>query len=258
MSTPGDVRSTFWRRRDVLAAADGVTRSTIAERSGVSRSTVDRGVRELAASGLLRVDGGRCRRTAAGELLLRELARAAEVVGTAAAVADALAVLPDDAEMDPAMLADAEVARAGGEGADPVDRFVDHAEAAEECYIYAAFVVDRVVERYRRRVVDEGLSVTVAVAEEGLGRLVAAHRDRLRQFVRAEGLEMRRVPSVLPYSVQVTDPADPDRATAAVLAVDGDRSAYLGTRDETAVAWALGTFERAWADAEPLPVGDDG
>jgi predicted transcriptional regulator len=251
----GGPLATFWRRRGVLAAVDGTTRSAVADRADVSRSTVDRAVSDLVDAGLVRVTGDRCRRTAAGELLLTEFARTAGTVRSATGAAAALSVFPGSAEMDPAMLADAEVIRSGTDGADPVDRFVADAETADELYLYAAFVVDRVVERYRRRIVDEGLSVAVAVAEEGLGRLVAGHRDGLRQLVAADGLEMRRSRRVLPYSVQVTDPDDPGRATASVLAVDGTESAFLGTTDPEAVEWAFGTFERAWERADPLPVG---
>lgn len=111
-----DVLTLVANRIDVLALLEGnrVQKRTIVDELGYSRSTVNRAITKLANAGLVDDAPRGCRTTFVGKLVAD---RYREYVGDSAEVVNSrevLAPLPPESDLAPTVLADAEVAVAGG------------------------------------------------------------------------------------------------------------------------------------------------
>ena len=233
------------RRADLLGALDGraVRKPELEAELDVSRSTIDRGIRELEQRALVeRTDGG-YQRTLAGTLALEEYDRLRERVEGLARGGELLAALDRNADLDSAMLADATIVeRERTSPYRPVEELYDVVDAATEVRAFDLTVHPQQVGTYRRNV-ENGMETELVFTAEVIERLVADHGPAFEETVETNRVGLWQAPEELPYGLVVAETPD---GPVAVVVIYSDQGVvgYIRNDDPEAVAWARRRFER--------------
>lgn len=242
------------RRFDVLSTlSEGAARKpALTEQLDVSRSTVNRAVRELGERHLVeQTDAGHAL-TPAGRLLVEELDGFLADLSTLAEAGRLLACLPSEVEMSMAFLRDADVYPAtppAPTGA--LDPLRDALEQTAYCRCLSGSIADDgSVDRFRRRTADEEMSLDIVFDADVLSYLLADRQDALADFVEA-GDEVRRTDSI-PYSMALCETDDGGECHLVLFDDDGDIAGVIVNDTEPALAWASAAFERYREAATPL------
>jgi predicted transcriptional regulator len=235
-----DLLRTTVQRYDLLSVlgSEAVDKRDLPGRLDVSRSTVDRGVRELEEHGLVeRADGG-VRLTLAGRLVCREFDRTTERLGAITHARDLLDALPSDATVDPSVLAGADLVRPSPSSPyDPVSYQNDLVRGARRVKVCATAVVPPQVDIYQREVVEGSLELVLVATDPVLDRLVRDHGDALAESLATGRVEVYRTSEDLPYGVAVVETGEETEMYLTVYGDDGIAGTLGSDRDE-AVAWA--------------------
>ncbi len=243
------------RRGRVLRAAgpDGVRKRDLVDDLDVSRSTIDRGIRELEGIGLIERTDGKYRRTLCGRLALAEYDAFESRIDGLIEGSSVLSKLPPDADFDAAVLDGAEIVRAKRHSPHvPVSRLGDVVSRATHVRAMAPAVMPQQVETYRTGIVERGLTAEVVLSDAVVGRLVAAYPDALEEALETGRLSLRRTEESIPYSLLVADTPD-GREIGALVYGDSGVRAFVGNDDPAAVAWAEDCLAERWERAEPFP-----
>ncbi|MFD1515600.1 helix-turn-helix transcriptional regulator [Halomarina rubra] len=253
-----ETRSAFFdllrRRAPVIRELNtGPTpKPTVVERLDVSRSTVDRAVRELTAHDLVeRTDGG-FRTTLAGRLALETLDRIDDQVTGLRGALDVLSVLPRDASIPPSFFAGAAVVTPSPVAPHrPVERNAELLSWADHVRGLISAVSGQYVENYRSAI-DAGTTVELGFPTPVLQELVTTYGLAGDPVFEHDHVEVREIGGSLPCSVKIHE-CDGERvASLTVYGPDGLQG--LITNDAPrAVAWAESYIGRRWRDAERLP-----
>ena len=237
--------ATIGRRADLLGALDGraARKPELETELDVSRSTIDRGIRELEQRALIeRTDGG-YQRTLAGSLALEEYDRLRERVEGLARGGELLAALDRDVDLDSAMLAAATlIERERTSPYRPVEELYDIIDAATEVRAFDLTVHPQQADVYRRNV-EDGMVTELVLSAEVIERLVAAHATAFEATVETNRVGLWQATEELPYGLLVAEtPSGP----VAVVMVYSDRGVVgcIRNDDPEAVAWARQRFER--------------
>lgn len=254
----GDVstlRAALDRRHAVLEAVgtDVVNKRELTGRVSVSRSTVDRAVRELERLGLLeRADGG-FRRTAVGTLALHEYVRATERLAAIASSSHVLSALPTGVDVDVSVLIGADVVEATTDSPyEPVRYQNDLIRRADRIRGIATAVVPPQVELYRDEVVENGLEFTVVTVESTLDHLVSDYHETMVGVFDTGRFELYLTDEPIPYSLAV---AESSTGTEMFLSVYDDDGIVgtIGNASPDAVAWANEQIDAYIDGADPIP-----
>lgn len=246
--SPAAVLPVLGRREPLLSMLRDRPRSK-AELVGsldVSRSTVDRCIRELETARLVdRGDDG-FRLTLAGRLLFREYERYRDRAAGVFETLDLLAELPPETDLDAAGLRAADVTLAERTAPyRPAERYLAEVEAAERVDHITTAVGPQYVDVFRRAIVDGGLEVRLAATESVMRRLVADHDDVLADSFDTGRLAMREIDDHPGFSVGIVESGDSASVHYLVYTDEGIRGAIESTHPE-AVAFARTVFERYW------------
>lgn len=249
-----DIASVLATRHDVLRAVgdEGARKNELTDALDVSRSTVDRAVRELEEADLLAREAGRCRRTLAGNLALAEYDGYRRRLDGIVDGRELLAVLPPDARFDARVLADADIrvteAHAPYESVSPVSDLI---ERATRTRTVASGVIPQQVETYRRAILEDGLEAQFVVTDRVIEHVIETYDDALSEALATGRVEFRLTDEPMPYSVVVAETPDGTRVGVLVYGDAGVRGTVRND-DPAAVAWGLDLFERFWERAAPL------
>lgn len=252
-SPPADVVALVTRRRALLdALREGpASKPDLVAALDVSRSTVDRGVRELESAALVRRAAGTVRLTTPGRLCLRAHDRLHAATRGVDAARGLLEDLPAGSVPDPVLFEGATVVE-GTQAVPsrPLEVVSGYLEDAERVHAVSLSVVPRMVEQYRRAVTEDGTDVTMVVPEGVLSRLLEAHEDALAAVLEA-GASLHQVATEPPYGVLAVDrPSGP--VAALLVHGDGGLRGLVANDDPLAVAWAR-SYVQGWVDrATPL------
>jgi|AntRauMinimDraft_4_1070384.scaffolds.fasta_scaffold00024_83 predicted transcriptional regulator len=242
------------RRADLLAAVREQSRSkpALVDELAVSRSTVDRAVRELEAEGFVaRSDGVSL--TLQGRLALDSYETFAAHLRDLDTAETALATLPDGARVERALLRDATVVEATPvapqRATEAYRSLVDGASRVEG---YASALLDGNVQTFRDRIVEDNLEADLVLSPDVLDALVGSHGDAVADALDTGRLTLREASRRLSYSLMLVETA----ATTQVCALFYDDSGHTGLiRNDApeAVAWAEDVYEDLRGAADPLP-----
>lgn len=252
---PTEVMAVIARRGQVLRAVDteGVRKRTLVADLDVSRSTVDRSIRELEAIGFIeRADEGGYRRTLPGQLALDEYDNfTARVDGVLSSI-DVLSLLPVDAPCDTKILDDATVVLAERHSPHlPVNHLSDLISRATRVWSVAPAVLPQQVTVYHEQFQAGDLTAQMTLTDAVVERLVSAYGTELRESLQSGHLELRRTSQSLPYSLVAAEtPTGPEMGLL-VYADSGVRG-FIGNDDPEAVEWAKQQVESYWQSADPL------
>lgn len=233
------------RRADLLGALDGqaVQKPDLEAELDVSRSTIDRGIRELEQRALVERANGGYRRTLAGALALEEYDRLRERADGLARGGELLAALDRDADLDSAMLADATIVeRERTAPYRPVEELYDIVDAATSVRAFDLTVHPQQVDTYRRNV-EGGMEAELVLTTEVVERLVADHANEFEETVDTDRVGLWQATEELPYGLVIAE--TPDGPVAAVM-IYSDQGVVGCIRNDhpEAVVWARRRFER--------------
>jgi len=241
-------------REELLRRIDDAPRekSALVEATGVSRSTVDRGVRELEAAGLVeRYDGG-YRRTAAGRIAIEAYDDLVETFAGLAESRNAVRDLPPDTPLDPVVVRDASVAVATPpDPGRPTRVQRDLVERATHQRLLAPTALPQHVAMYGRQIGSEDFTGEFLITSDVLELLVENYRDELEDALAGGGVQFRETDSLPPYGLSISE--TPTGRVAGVLVYTASGvSAFLEADSARAVEWAEELFEDHWSDARPI------
>jgi predicted transcriptional regulator len=255
----GDVstlRAALDRRHAVLDAAgpDVVDKRELTARLSVSRSTVDRGVRELERLGLLeRVDGG-YRRTVVGTLALREYERATKRLEAISASADVISHLPSDVDIDVSVLLDAEVLVPTQESPFQAMSYMnDMIRRADRFRICATAVIPPQIDLFHREVVENGLELTGVTSEQSFDVLVSSYREEVVEALETGLYDVYVTDEPIPYGVVAAEGPDGPEMCISFCGDEGIAGTIANDSPE-AVAWANERIDDYVETAEPVPL----
>lgn len=259
---PTEVMAVVARRGTVLrnVDTDGIRKYKLVDELAVSRSTIDRAIRELEAIGFVeRSNDGSYRRTLPGRIALDEYdSFAARIDGLVSSV-DVLSLLPVDAPCTAEILEDATVVLAERHSPHaPVSHLSDLINRSTEVYAIAPAVLPQQVTVYHENLTGGNLTARVVVTDAVIERLVSAYGAKLEEALNTGKLALRQSDASLPYSLIVAETADGPEMGLLIYADSGVRG-LIRNDDPEAVRWARQQVDDYWESALPLsvPSSDD-
>lgn len=254
MSPSVDTIELVARRADLLRELrDGVdAKPDLADALAVSRSTVDRAVRELEAEDYVRRTDALAL-TLKGHLVLSAYEEFAENVDALDEAEHAIDTLPVDARVNDVLFRGGEVVEADGVAPQrATERFLELVEDAERIRGYASAILDSTVPTYRRRIVEDDLQVELVVAPEVLDVLVSKYGDAVAEARTTDNITLFRADGGLSYSLMLVDDGSKTHVCALFYDENGN-TGLLRNDDPEAVVWASGVYADVRAAAESLP-----
>lgn len=253
---PSEVMAVVARRGDVLRAlADGGERKCeLDERLDVSRSTIDRGVRELEGLGLVeRADEGYYR-TLSGSLALDEYDRFRSRMGGVLDAREVFSPLPNDADVDAAVVDGADIVLADRHSPlRPARHQIDIVERATHVRAFASAVLPQHVDAYYDGIVNRGMNAEIILSTPVMERVVADHDDKFHDSLQTGRVDLRQLDRDLPYSLMVASTPDGPVMGMLVYVQEGIKG-FVGNDSPEAVAWARARLDDYWAEASLVPV----
>ena len=224
----------------------------LADELSVSRSTVDRAVRNLEAHDFV-TRGESVALTLEGRLALDAFERFTGSVDSLDDASNVLDPLPRTTTLDVALLRDATVVTPGRDAPErPSASFLEEAERATAIRGYASAVLPSVAPVFYERVVDHGATVDLTLPESVLEELLATHGDLVDAALDSGRLTLRTATDTLDYSLLVLEQDDRTLASALVYGNSG-LEGVVKNDDDDAVRWADRTCDRLREAAEDLP-----
>lgn len=245
------LQQTLISRRDLLACLDheAATKPEIVERCAISRSTVDRGLNRLQREGVVaRGSKGRYELTLFGTIVLRDVERMLDRLDRLVTVRDQLATLDEASDPDPAFFQDARVTHADGLGVEEaISAFGD---ATSVRLLNPPFPLLFMGLR-SDATADDWPEIDVYLRHEVMADVLNAN-PQFGATIAATGMRLYEVDSVPPFSIALLE--HPDSPPASLVFVDSSEgTAVIEARTPEAVEWGESLFDRATADAEPVP-----
>lgn len=252
-SEPGDAMTLLTHRRQLLKAVeDGpADKQALVEEVGVSRSTVDRAVRELEEAGLVSRTGGTVSLTTSGRVALLAHDRLADTIRGLGAASDLMRHLPVDLVPDPVIFQGGTVVEGTPEVPQrPATTLSELVSECDELRGVALSVEPELVTAGRNAIVERDADMTVVVPETVVARLLGAHADALEDSLEG-GIDLRQTDRDVPFGVMVFDRPTSPIAALLVYGESGLRGIVTNERDP-AVAWARQYVETWLQRADPL------
>lgn len=252
-SEPGDAMALLTRRRALLdAIAVGSTdKQTLVADVGVSRSTVDRGVRELEEVGLVERSAGTVSLTTSGRVALKAHDRLSDTVRGLSVSSDLLQHLPQDSPPDPVIFQGGSVVESTASVPQrPASTVSEMVATADELRGVALSVEPELVTAGRDAIVDRDMDMTIVVPEEVVARLLGAHEEALEDSLEG-GIDLRQTTQDVPFGVMVFDD---EEGAEVVLLVYGESGLQGIVRNDRAPALAWGRqYVENWIErGDPL------
>lgn len=247
------LREVLARRHELLArlAAGRADKPTLVDELPVTRSTVDRGIRDLEEVDCVDRVGGEFRASPAGRAALNAFETYADATDGVARAACLLTYLPPDVTLPPQVLAGAEV-RVADEHApeqvtDPVGRA---AETADRVRGTAPVLYSRYLDSLAT-IVQDGIEFEAVVARgvaESADDIDTERASRIRQ---SENYKSYVTDKELPYAVMLTE-SDGEWTLFIVVYDAGAPRGVVMNDSEAAVEWGHEHYQTVRADAEPF------
>jgi predicted transcriptional regulator len=264
MDASEEVVDVVTRRSAVLAHLDGTTadRAALVEQLDVSRSTVNRSLRELESLGFVTRTDGEFTASTTGRVVADLYREFLTVLSTTVDAEPLLSAVPPTAAVSPAMLRGGEVRLAEPPTPyEPIERVTELVTGAET-YRTLSPAVTRLdsVDRIADAIIDGSLDAEVVFEASAAEQVRTARPDAVRKAMASDQFAMYATAD-LPYGLSIVRTSETSHA---VLVVYGPESEFRGVvinDSAAAVDWAEDVYRRHRAAATELPPpeeGDDG
>lgn len=253
-SVSADLHDLLSRRGPLLNELVGSpkTKPELVEAVGVSRSTIDRAVRELESADLVSRSEGTVALTTRGALLLDVQQYFTEVVTNIDAVTQILSDIPVADRPHFTQFGQATIVTGSGAAPhEPVEFLKQELDEARSVRAVTLSVIPALVEQVRGRVLDGDLAVDMVVSDAVLDRLISSHQDALEATLDREEMSLYRTDTGLPYGVSVVERTE-GRSSFLVLQGDGGIGALVRSDAPAAIAWADDLIDRVRDQADPV------
>lgn len=252
-SAPQGAMTLLTNRRSVLdvISRGASDKQQIVEEVDVSRSTVDRAVRELEDAGLVERTRAGVSMTTSGRIALKSHDRLTDTIRGLGAASSLLPYLGSENPPDPVIFQGGTVIASTQEVPQrPTATLAEFVPQSEEVRGVALSVEPQMVEAGREAIVEGGVELTFAVPEAVVSRLLGAHTEALEAALEG-GMDLRQIDASPDYGVLVFEREAGPLATLVVYGESGVRGIVTNER-EPALAWARQYVETWIQRAEPL------
>lgn len=253
---PSEVMAVVARRGDVLRALadDGGRKCELDDELDVSRSTIDRAIRELEALGLVERTEDGYYRTLSGSLALDEYSRFRSRMDGVLGAREVLSPLPNDTDVDAAVVDDAEIVLADRHSPlRPATHQIEIVERATHVRAVASAVLPQHVDAYYEGIVERGMHAEIVLSSPVMERVVADHDGKFHDSLATGRVDLRQLDRSLPYSLMVASTPDGPVMGMLVYVEEGIKG-FVGNDSAEAVSWARSRLDDYWSDASPVPI----
>ena len=241
------------RRAPLLdALRDGPqSKRDLASRTDVSRSTIDRAVRDLETAGLVTRDSGAVELTLPGAIALDSHERyVSELEGVAEAY-EILSTYDHDLDVAPAMFCGALVVPPDRHAPHrPVDALVEMLDDADSVGLYATAIMPEYVDAYRDRILG-GTELDAICTRHVLQELLETYDDTLHEVMETGRVTLHESPESLPFSIVIAEQGDETRVCL-MLYRDRGLAGFVRNDNPGAISWAAARFDALKANAEQV------
>lgn len=255
-----DVLPLLARRAPLLdALRDGpLSKRDLASRRDVSRSTIDRAVRELEAAGLVTRERGSVELTLPGAIALDCHERyVSELEGVDEAY-EMLSSYDHDLDIAPAVFRDALVVPPDRHAPHrPVDALMEMLDDADSIRLYATAIMPEYVDAYRNRILD-GTRLEAICTRYVFQELLETYDDALRDVMETGRVTLHETPESLPFSIVIAEQGDETRVCL-MLYRDRTLAGFVRNDNPGAISWATDRFDALKENAERItsPMGQN-
>lgn len=251
---PEAIEELLSRRRALLERVrqGPVPKPVLVEELAISRSTVDRAVRELEETRLLYRGGDGLELTLPGRVALDHYQYFQALLADLVRSTEVLAMLPADAPFDPTLIYDATVVDPEPyEPRRPVKRLLRDVRDARRIRAVGVAYVPEAVEAIFERCADADLDAELVVTGNVLDVMVQDCSDVIDEAL-AGGLDLYRTDvDEASYCMMLAD-ADAATTVSVTVSSDGAVGGLIRNDSEDAVSWASHRFEHLRGDADPV------
>ena len=253
---PTSIISLVTKREPVLRAVgtDGRGKRELVDRLPISRSTIDRGIRELESVGLLVRTTEGYRRTLFGELLLTEYDQFTSKTEALLNGQEVLADLAPEFDLDTVLFEDASVVMTSQYAPhQPISALCSLLDDARWTQTVFPAVFPQVFDRWTTLGEDESIRDDIVLTDPVVSELVGSHSETLQQLLSEPRLSLHQVADGLDYGLVVAE--GESTATAGLVVIDrygGGARALVTTDAPKAVSWVRERINTQLTQSTPL------
>jgi len=222
----------------------------------ISRSTVDRAIRDLIAVNCVIEDGGEYTATKTGRLALTEYERYSSVTDSIQRSASLLNHLPKSSDVDPALLEGASVTLAEPHAPDqalvPTTRLVENATLMKGLApVVRKSYLTTISAQFER----EAFEAEIVADVDVISALSDISTTPIEPFVRNDSLSLYRTDVALPYALWIMEAPTGDHAGITVYNSGGVAGTIVNNAAD-AVKWARETYQEYRKQAQSSQLND--
>lgn len=251
-SEPGRMVDLCLRRRELLRRlrrGPGSKRELV-DALAVSRSTVDRAVRELQEAGLVRRSADGVELTLLGRLALDRFEEACRCFDGLVRARGVLGPLPAGVDIEPSVFHGASVVEAAAhEPYRPVERLTELIADADRVRGFAAALVPEAITAYHDGLLDGDLDIEFVLTEDVLEGAIARYTEMLDVALESGLRAYRTVGDRPPYNFVVLESGG-EATVAVTVYADGGWPGLVENDSDAAVSWARERYEALRREAE--------
>jgi len=253
--TPLGVLSLLTKREPILRAvdADGVGKRELVEQLRVSRSTIDRGIRELENAGLLARSPEGYRRTLLGELVLSQYDQFASRTDSLLAAKQLLAELSPAYGLDPVVFEEATIVTPSKhDPPQPISAFCSLLAEARWTQTVCPAVFPQLLDQWVSLCAAEQARADIVLSAPAVSTLVGSHTASLETLVAEATIALHQVETDPVCGLVV---AENDATTTGGLLVLDDRGgarAFVQTDTDAGISWLRGRIDDHLRQSTPL------
>lgn len=233
--------------------AGPLAKRDLVEHLSISRSTVDRAVRNLESNGLLERNE-EISLTLRGRLAIDAYDEFVEYVASLESASQILAALPEDTDVERPLVEGATfVSPDRMTPQRPAVAFLDEVERATEIRGFGSALMPTYVDRLHERLVGGELHLEMVLSPSLFDELLSEHAEQVTEALETGRVTLLEATETLEYSLLVLE--QPERTLVAALVYDDmGRSSVVFNDAPAAVRWAERTYEELHSAADPLPL----
>ena len=249
---------TVYKRGELLCAIDDQPRAkpALTDAINASRSTIDRGVKELVEADCIERDGSKYHPTLLGSLSADRYRKYRSNVGSLDKAKEIVSALPPSTSLDTTLLTGAEVYPADPAAPEAaLQPSIDLLADANRLVGFAPVKISLFVDVIYENATSNGLSAEIIVDKDTLQPLLRKDEQRLRELVSEDQMEILASGETLQYALWMMESSEREVAGATIYENGGIRGLILNSSRE-AVEWTRSEYERRREAAERKPIDD--
>lgn len=249
---------TVYKRGELLCAIDDQPRAkpALTDATNASRSTIDRGVRELIEADCIERNESKYYPTLLGALSADRYRKYRSNVGSLDKAKEIVADLPPSTSLDTTFLNGADVYPADPAAPEAaLQPSIDLLADANRLLGFAPVEISLYVDLIYQNATSNGLSAQIIVDRDTLQPMLRKDEQRLRELVSEDRMEILASGETLQYALWMMEAPEEDVAGATIYENGGIRGLIMNSSAE-AVEWARSEYQRRCEAADRKPIDD--